>query len=72
MSAMRNATVAGGVFGGVCAVYHIWSLNGKYEERKAECNKLKSRLSIYKTEIENKKKDQNRNMTCYQYLMDLR
>lgn len=71
MSAMRNATVAGGVFGGACAVYHIWSINGKRKEHKAECEKLKSRLKIYREDIENKKKEEKRNMKGHQHLMDL-
>lgn len=68
---MRNAKVAGGVLTGACAVYYIWTFNRKYEERKAECNELKSRLNIYRTEIENKKKEEKRNMKGHQHLMNL-
>ena len=71
VSAMTSATATGGVLTGACAVYYIWTINGKREERKVECNELKSRLNIYITKIENKKKDQNKNMTDYQQLMDL-
>lgn len=71
MSAMQNATVVGCVLTGACAVYHVWTINGKLEERRTECNKLKSRLNEYITEIENRKIEQKKNMTDYQNLMDL-
>ena len=71
VSAMAKALGTGGVLTGACAAYYFWTINGKREERKVECNKLKSRLNIYITEIENKKQDKKENMTVYQHLMDL-
>ena len=68
---MKNVTASGGVFSGACLVYHIWSLNREYEGRKTEINKLKSHLNIYKTDIENKKRDEKKNMASHQHLMDL-
>ena len=71
VSAMQTATVAGAVVTGTCAAYHLWTINGKREERMTECNKLKSRLNEYIAEFENRKIEQKKNMTDYQNLMDL-
>ena len=68
---MKNVTASGGVFSGASLVYHVWSLNRKYEGHKTEINKLKSRLNIYKTDIKNKKIDEKKNMASHQHLMDL-